>query len=119
MLAYIACTVPWLKFLLSQLFASVVAAVGNNTAYLRKISQDFRRMLKEAKSLKPTHKSTFVASKTVTHVHSSPRPNFINTTLRAEIDLLVATLRLPEVRFSTLIGHLVRREPSARTWSNS
>merc|ERR1712194_796331 len=29
MLVYIACTVPWLRFLLSQMFSSVAAAVGD------------------------------------------------------------------------------------------
>ena len=32
MLAYTECTVPWLRFLLSQMFSSVAVTVGDNTA---------------------------------------------------------------------------------------
>jgi hypothetical protein len=119
MLVYIACTVPWLRFLLSQMFSSVAAAVGDNKSYLLKTSKAFRQMLKEAGRVETSRTSTFAASEAATRVHSSPRPHFINKTLREEICLLVSTMKSRDVRFSTPIGHLVRREPSSRAWSDS
>ena len=76
-------------------------------------------MLKEARSVETTCTSTFPASEAATRVHSLPRPHFINKTLHEEINLLVLTMASPDVRVSTPIGHLVRRELSSRAWSDS
>ena len=76
-------------------------------------------MLKEAGSVKTTRTSTFVASEAAALVHSFSRPHFINKTLHEEINLLVLTMTSLDVRVSTPIGHLVRRELSSRAWSDS
>ena len=49
MLVFIACTAPWLKFLMPHVYTSVAVAIGDNTSHLRKTNKQFRQMLKEAK----------------------------------------------------------------------
>ena len=39
--------IPWLKFMLSHIYASVAAAVGDNTSHLKRTNKQFRQLLKD------------------------------------------------------------------------
>ena len=120
MLVFIASTAPWVKFLLSHVYTSITAAIGENTAHLVRTSKQFRIMLKDARDTTvSTRVSTFAQSKTASEVHSSPRKHWINKTLREELHILLTALESPHLSVRTPIGHLVRRDPSAIAWSDS
>ena len=63
MLIFIASSASWVKFLLLQIYLSIAAAIGDNTAYLHRTNKQFRQLLKEAKRTQPpTPTSTFTQS---------------------------------------------------------
>jgi hypothetical protein len=120
MLVFIANTVPWVKFLLSHMYTSIAAAIGNNTAYLHRTNKQFRAMLKDShdKTLS-SQESTFAQSKSASAVHASPCTHWINKTMREELYILLSALESPQISVRTPIGHLVRRGPSTIAWSDS
>ena len=120
MLVYIASTAPWMKFLLSHVYTSIAAAIGDNTAYLIRTNKQFRQFLKEAKAATvPTRSSTFAQSETARQIHSCTQTHWINRTLREELHLITTALKHHRLKLRTPIAHLVRRDPSAKAWSDS
>ncbi|KAL7525092.1 hypothetical protein ACHAXR_000858, partial [Thalassiosira sp. AJA248-18] len=120
MLIFIASCAPWLKFLLSQVYTSVAAALGDNTAHLHRTNKQFRQFIKEAKSTDSSHRvATFAQSESARQAHSSPRKHWINKTLREELHLIIRALQSSRLKLRTPISHLVRRDPSASAWSDS
>ena len=74
MLIFIASSAPWVKFLLSQMYLSIAAAIGVNTAYLHRTNKQFQQILKEAKRAQPpTRESTFAQSAVAQQKHSCPK----------------------------------------------
>jgi len=120
MLIFIASTAPWVKFLLSHVYTSITAAIGNNTAHLNQTNKQFRAMLKEARATTvSTRVSTFAQSNTARAIHSCPKKHWINRTLREELHIILAALKCRRLGLRTPIAHLVRRDPSAIAWSDS
>ena len=120
MLIFIAGSVPWLRFLLSQVYTSIAAALGDNTAHLRRTNKQFRRFLKEAESsLSSDMVRTYAQSETARSIHSSTRQHWINRTLREEFLLITRALSSKHLNLRTKLSHLVRRDPSAQAWSDS
>lgn len=120
MLIYVASTAPWLQFLLSHVYTSIAAALGVNTNHLRRTNRQFRELLRKAKTAEtPTRESTFARSQTARSVHASPKKHWINTTLREELQLIIAALSSRRVKMRTPISHLVRRDPSSVAKSDS
>ena len=122
MLVYIAGSAPWLKFLLSHVYVSVAAALGDNTAYLIKSSKQFRQLLKDAKVKdrnEPTATNTFAQAEVEQARHSSTKKHWINKTLREELRIIIAALSSRRIKGRTPISHLVRRDPSAEAFSDS
>ena len=120
MLVFIASTAPWMKFLLSQCYASVTAAIGHNTAHLNRTDKQFREFLREARATDAaTQASTFAQSETAKQIHSCMKKHWINRTLREELHIIIAALRSRRLNLRTPIAHLVRRDPSAIAWSDS
>jgi len=120
MLVFVAATAPWLKFIMSQVYVSLAAAIGNNTAHLNRTNKQFRKQLMEARSQQaPNHKRTFSQACWTRQVHSCPKGHWINTTLREELHLIAKALTSGSVTLKTPIAHLVRRDPSAEAWSDS
>ena len=120
MLIFIASTAPWVKFLLSHVYTSITAAIGENTAYLNRTNKQFRAMLKEARDTTVSPRvSTFAQSNTARAIHSCPRKHWINRTLREELHIILAALKSRRLGLRTPIAHLVRRDPSAIAWSDS
>ena len=120
MLIFIASSAPWLKFCLSHVYASVKAALDANAQHLVRTDKQFRAFLKDVKAAETAERHrTFAQSETARRVHSSRKEHWINRTLREELHLVLAILRSRQVRHRTPLGHLVRRDPSARAWSDS
>ena len=93
MLVFIASTAPWVKFLLSHVYTSITAAIGDNTTHLSQTNKQFRAMLKDARdSTASPRVSTFAQAKAARAVHSSPRKHWINKTLRKELHILLTAL---------------------------
>ncbi len=64
MLIHISGTTPWLKFMLSHVYAPVAAEVGDNTSHLKHTNKQFRQLLKEARTTLPaSNVSTFAQAK--------------------------------------------------------
>ena len=121
-ITFIASTAPWVKFLLSQVYISIAAAVGDNEAYLARSNKEFRQLLKDAKAAAytgNTRESTFALSETSKQVHSCDKTHWINKTLREELHLIIKALADKRLKMQTPLGHLVRRDPSAVAWSDS
>ncbi|KAL7528436.1 hypothetical protein ACHAXR_002447 [Thalassiosira sp. AJA248-18] len=77
-IASCACA-PWLKFLLSQVYTSAAAALGDNTTHLRRTNKQFRQFIKEAKSATSSEQvATFAQSESARQDHSCPRKHWIN-----------------------------------------
>jgi len=71
-------------------------------------------MLKEARdTIVSTRVSTFAQYNTARAVHSCPRKNWINRTLREELHIILAALKSRRLGLRTPIAHLVQRDPSA------
>ena len=120
MLIFIASTAPWIKFILSHVYTSITAAIGDNTAFLKRTNKQFRLLLKQARTATAvTRSSTFAQSETAKQIHSCPRQHWINRTLREELHLILAALKSRKLSLRTPIAHLVRRDPSATAWSDS
>jgi len=83
MLVFISSTALWLKFLMSHIYVSIAAAIGSNTAHLRRTNKQFRQLLKDARAgREPTRESTFAQSESAKAIHSCPWRHFINSTLQ-------------------------------------
>ena len=120
MLIFIASTAPWLKFLLSHVYTSITAAIGENTSHLHRTNKQFRAMLKDARDTTVTTRvSTFAQSHTARAVHSCPKKHWINRTLKEELHIILSALRSRHMSLRTPIAHLVRRDPSSIAWSDS
>ena len=64
-LQHLAATLPWLRYLLPQLYTSIAAALGANNVHLIKTSADYRQMLKDIKSEEIlAHHRTYAQSET-------------------------------------------------------
>ena len=120
MLIHISGTTPWLKFMLSHVYASVAAAVGDNTSHLERTNKQFRQLLKEARTTLPaTNVSTFAQAEAAKMVHSCDKPHYINKTLKEELHLILRVLKCKRLKKRTPIAHLVSRDPSAKAWQDS
>ncbi|KAL7544775.1 hypothetical protein ACHAWF_013580 [Thalassiosira exigua] len=120
MLIFIASTAPWLKFCLSHVYASIAAALDANTKHLLRTNKDFRAFIREIKDKETSERHrTFAQSEAARTAHAARKKHWINTTLREELHLILVILKSKRVRHRTPIGHLVRRDPSARAWSDS
>ena len=120
MLVFISSTAPWLKFLMSHIYVSIAAAIGSNTAHLRRTNKQFRQLLKDARAgREPTRENTFSQLELAKAIHSCPRKHFINITLQQELHLITTALQSRHLKLGTPIGHLVHRDPSASAWSGS
>ena len=120
MLDFIASTAPWVKFLLSHVYTSITAAIGNNTAHLNRTNKQFRAMLKDSHNkILSIQESTFAQSKSASTLHASPCTHWINKTLHEELYILLSAQESPQISVCTPIGHLVQRDPSAIAWIDS
>ena len=120
MLIFIAGSAPWLKFMLSQLYTSIAAALGDNTAHLRRTNKQFRQFIKEVKA--PTSSArvrSFAQSATARETHACRKTHWLNKTLKEELHLIMQALSSKHLRARIPIAHLVRRDPSAEAWSDS
>lgn len=121
-LIFIAGTASWLKFLMPSLFTSIAAAVGANYEHLANTNKEFRRMLQLSRDpVAPENERSFAQGKTAKAAHASTQMHFINKTLREELHLITKVLEASKTGLSlrTPIAHLIRRDPSARAWSDS
>ena len=65
MTVFILNSAPWIKFLLSQIYISIAAGIGDNT-YIARKNRQFYLLLKEEKSpTEHTRSSTFTLSETL------------------------------------------------------
>ena len=120
MLVFVAATAPCLKFIMSQVYISLAAAIVDNTYHLDRTNKRFRRQLLEARDQQaPRHKRTFSQACWTRKVHSCPKGHWINTTHREEPHLIAKALATKGATLKTPIAHLVRRDPSAKAWSDS
>ena len=121
-LIFIAGTALWLQFLMPSMFTSISAAIGKNTSQLARTSKQFRHLLRQSRdTLLDTDVRTFAQGETARKVHSSRTSHFINTTLREELHLIIRVLEAKRMKrnLRSPIAHLVRRDPSAKAWSDS
>ena len=118
MIVHISSSAPWIKFLLAQMYISIAAALGENKAFLVLTNKQFCQLLKDSKSSNE-RKSTFSQSQTAKQVHSCDRPHWINRTFREELHLIIKALENKRLKKRTPLDHLVRRDPSAKAWSDS
>ena len=77
MIVHISSSAPWINFLLSQMYISIAAGLGENKAFLVRTNKQFRQLLKDSKS-SDKRTSTFGLSQTSKQVHSCDRPHWIN-----------------------------------------
>jgi hypothetical protein len=100
------------------MYISIAAALGENKAYLIRTDKQFRQLLKDSKS-SDKRTSTFSQSQKEKQVHSCDRPHWINRTLQEELHLIIKALENKRLKKRTSLAHLVRRNPSAKAWSDS
>ena len=115
MIIFIASSKPWIEFLLTHIYISITARIGDKTAYLTRTNMQFHQLLKEANSsTEHTRSSTFALSGKSRQVNSCSRNHWINKTLQEEINLITnKALSLRCLKLCTPIDHLVRHDPSA------
>jgi hypothetical protein len=118
MIVHISSSTPWIKFLLAQMYISIAAGLKKNQAFLVRTNKQFRQLLKDSKS-SDKRTSTFGLSQTSKKVHSCDQPHWINQTLREELHLIIRALENKRLKKRTPLAHLVRRDPSAKAWSDS
>ena len=142
-LGYIAETAPWLRFMMSGIYASIAHALGEARSHLVTNNKNFRRLLKEVKneakfqhqkeqdphSRRQYGKDTqhnkelrhhrYALSQVAKKVHHSRVQFQMNRTLRREIELVHDALSSDWIEMWRPIGHLVPRDPSCTGWSDS
>ena len=134
-LGHISETLPWLRYLMAQLYLSITASLGESTEILLTKGQ-FRQLLKQAKKQLATqpidgsdeaaaqheravrHKR-FAQSRTSKMIHHTKHKFKINYTLRCEIRLIRSALCSDWIDLWRPIGHMIPREPSGTGWSDS
>ena len=105
-----------------SLFTSISAAISTNTLQLARTSKQFCHLLRQSRDLSLEENfRTFAQGETARKVHSSKKLHFINKTLREELHLIIRVLEAKRMKRSlrSPIAHLVRRDPSAKAWSDS
>jgi hypothetical protein len=122
-LNHIAITAPWLKFLMTQVYASMATALKLNESELVRTSKSFRIALGKARhsplESSPTLEQTFYQGETARKIHKSQKTHFINSTLRAELNLIRATLSDPTISTTSPIAHLIDRVAMAWAFCDS
>jgi len=139
-LGYNADTQPWLKCVMSSMYASLAHALGSSRAHLVRSDRDFRALVKHVrKDLrfhrirdegddahgKPARTSDskrehgFALSQTSKRIHHSRKRFQMNRTLRREIKLVHHALQSKWIDPWRPLGHMVPRDPSATAWSDS
>ena len=122
-LQHIAITAPWLKFLLTQICASLAAALKLNEEVARRSIRSFQNALKALRRLPPgaEHEDArrFHQARVARHPHLHPKPHFINKTLRKELRLIRRVLSDDRFSKNTPISHLISRVPIATAYGDS
>jgi hypothetical protein len=112
----------WIFHLLPHLYASATYALSTNKEFLQKCSPSFRILLDAIRSAKRTDlaKANFAIRRASQRVHRSKRLYFINETMSEEIRFIREALDPSSgIHWSSPIAHLVERDPSGCSWSNS
>lgn len=112
-LNHIAITAPWLKFLMTQVYASLSAALHLNEKELVRTSKSFRLALNRARHLPDTDgaakEKTFYQGEAARQVHRSGKEHYINSSLREELNLIRMTLSDSSIPKCCPIAHLIEK----------
>ena len=122
-LCHISDTAPWLRFLMSQLYTSIAAALGANNAHLISTNKAYREAIKTAK-LKPSQDTpaihiSFAQSTSASRVHKCKQVHFLNKTLKRELQFILKVLSDPSISKKRPIAHLVARDHDSEGHSDS
>lgn len=101
----------------------MATALKLNESELVRTSKSFRIALGRARHAplepSPTPEQTFYQGETARKIHKSPKTHFINATLRAELNLIRATLSDPTISTTSPIAHLIDRVAMAWAFCDS
>ena len=87
---------------MSHVYASVVAAVGDNTSHLERMNKQFCQLLKEARDeLPPSNISTFAQAEAAKMVHFCDKPHYTNKTLKKELHLILRVFKYKRLKKQT------------------
>ena len=122
-LNHIANNAPWLKFMMSQVYQSLAAALKLNERMARRSCRSFQTALRELRRLPPTEDNaaerSFHAAEAARAIHRQPQRHYINGTLRKELRLIRRVLRDEAIRKESPISHLIPRVPIATAYGDS
>ena len=139
-LGYNADMQPWLRFVMSSIYASLAHALGASRAHLVRPDRDFRALIKHVRKDLRFHKirdedlgahgkpaqtddskreHRFALSQTSKRIHHSRKQFQMNRTLHREIRLVYHALQSEWIDPWRPLGHMVPRNPRATSWSDS
>jgi hypothetical protein len=122
-LGHLSLTAPWLKYLMTHVYASLAHALNMNHWALVRSSASFCEGLKQIKQasndeLGKRDKSYFQAEN-ARRIHRSRRIYPFNKTLRKELNLILQAITSTSIPKAIPISHLIEREYLATAYSDS
>ncbi len=119
-LKHIACTMPWLRLLLLDLYASIVWCLRLHHNHLSITNKQFRMLLKLQEDKEaPCNHCAFALACTANATHLLRHQHFITTPLWEDLSLIMDILGNVLVLLHCPIAHLIPRYPSIVAYSDS
>jgi hypothetical protein len=122
----------WVYHLMTHMYSSSSFALRENREFLGRNSSNFVKYINKIKELRKRAKEetsdvqenialiNFAMKKSSQSVHRSKREYYIGKDMRAEIDFLAQALEENSgVKWETPIAHMIKRDPTASSYSDS
>ena len=114
---------PWIRYLVSHLYASIAFALAQNQTFLKSTSVEFQRQIKMTKCAGFKNMEPFVRfaiKKAAKLVHHCPVEYNIVESMREEIEFFARYLKPDSgVKWEAPIAHLIDRTPFASTFGDA
>ena len=124
-LGFMSISAPWLKFLMTHLYASMANALRLNRAHLIRSNRQFRsalRQLRQADRMEnpedQARVKTFYQGETARAVHKNKKTYWINGSMRRELQLIRRFIQAGH-KFESPMAHLIQKTPAALADSDS
>lgn len=118
-----AITLPWLRHLMGQLYASLAAALGKNKQHLLQSSKSFQNLLKMIKKDPATEeealKSSYAIAQTASAPHRSRTRFILLPTAKEELRIIREALLDPSIQKFAPIAHLIRKTDNAECFGDA
>ncbi len=119
-LGHITCTTLWLRYLLLDLYMSIMHCLRLHHNHLSIINKQFRMLLKLQRDKEaPHYHHTFASACTEKVTHLLWHRHFITTTLQHDLSLITDILSNASVLRCCHVAHLTPQDPSAIAYLDS